>query len=1257
MKKILFSIFIFCSLFAQAQFQKPAGVTPVPTYSFFKNRADSTVTIYMGSTDLWNTLLSKFDSVKTKGYATNFKLLSYKRINDTINYKIGYATLWRLTHKLDSILGLAKLRNDSVNLSGYFSNWKALQYRKLNNHDSLSTLDEKAYASLTGKPDLTIYRQLNNHDSLSTLDEKAYSSLTGKPDLTVYRLNNDHDSLSTLQEKSYNSLTDKPTIPNGALYRLLNNHDSLSTLDEKAYASLTGKPDLTVYKLGNDSVNRPGFYTNYKAQIASYLANDTWTKVYDYAGNLSNFYKLSKDNTIIFAFPVEIGQLYSVADAGKQTIANMPLVRSASGDTLQYSIGFAGSQPFKFRTLANGTGGFTDARIIVEGKLQQKTGAVNGYYLRTDGTGLGSWSAITGLGVYRGTWDATTSIPAGTYVAGDWFRVVVASSPYAVGDDNYYNGSTWQRVPSAGYTLQAASASVLGGIKTGNGFTMTGDVASVKTDYVENASHTGDATGATALTLATVNSNVGTYTKVTINAKGLATSGSAATTSDIAEGTNLYYTEARVAANSAVTANTAKVTNANHSGDATGATALTLATVNSNVGTYQGLTVNAKGLVTAAANQSYLVATDIAGKKDKSDSTATDGYTRRDRFAAGLATKQPLATTLTNITDSLLARYTKTQSDGRFQPKATVLTNIQDSLNIHKDKNDSIRNAGFFTNFKAASKMGTLINDQWMTALDYAGNPVNLFKISKDNMFTIAPRVNLNAFNFVLNPGFNYFADIPLSAAGASMYHGTGIRINGVDVLKARIYGLADSARIIVPRIQMTDSAGVNKIIMGRSDGLMRWSDTKYLFTLSPYRLLVATAANQMGQLVEGTTGKLLMGSTGTVPIWTTPTYPNSATNGKVLIGDGTNVVLSTPTFPNASATFGKIIKSDGTNWVASTETYAIPGTSGNGMISNGTNWTSAAIPDIYWTGTETNLVAATGRTSLGGTTVGQSMFTLTNPSSITFPRFNADNTASALSASDFRTAIGAGTSSTVGTVTSVAMTTPTGLSVSGSPITSSGTLGLTLTSGYVIPTTTNISHAETAYGWGNHASAGYATGTIYDATLTAAVSGSGLSISATPTFTANASANKTITITSNATVTNTEGTIVLRGASGYVNLLGTFCSSSDSTLKRNIRSFSKYDFQRASKVDLLKFNYKADAANKDNFGGMAQDIQKLIPEVVSTNPATEKLTVDYIQLLIILSAQQKEEIQLLKEQKIQLEKRIEKLENHNKWEAKQINF
>ena len=62
--------------------------------------------------------------------------------------------------------------------------------------------------------------------------------------------------------------------------------------------------------------------------------------------------------------------------------------------------------------------------------------------------------------------------------------------------------------------------------------------------------------------------------------------------------------DAEVANNSAVVANTAKVSNATHTGDASGSTTLTLATVNSNVGSFTNanITVNAKGLVTAASN-------------------------------------------------------------------------------------------------------------------------------------------------------------------------------------------------------------------------------------------------------------------------------------------------------------------------------------------------------------------------------------------------------------------------------------------------------------------------------------------------------------------------------------------------------------------------------------------------------------------------------------------------------------------------------
>lgn len=59
--------------------------------------------------------------------------------------------------------------------------------------------------------------------------------------------------------------------------------------------------------------------------------------------------------------------------------------------------------------------------------------------------------------------------------------------------------------------------------------------------------------------------------------------------------------------------------------------------------------------------------------------------------------------------------------------------------------------------------------------------------------------------------------------------------------------------------------------------------------------------------------------------------------------------------------------------------------------------------------------------------------------------------------------------------VTSVALSMPTGFSITGSPITASGTFTVTFASGYSLPTTAKQTNWDTAYGWGNHASAGYA--------------------------------------------------------------------------------------------------------------------------------------------------------------------------------------
>jgi hypothetical protein len=145
------------------------------------------------------------------------------------------------------------------------------------------------------------------------------------------------------------------------------------------------------------------------------------------------------------------------------------------------------------------------------------------------------------------------------------------------------------------------------------------------------------------------------------------------------------------------------------------------------------------------------------------------------------------------------------------------------------------------------------------------------------------------------------------------------------------------------------------------------------------------------------------------------------------------------------AGTSGLLRKTAANTWSLDTTAYL----SGTVAIANG------------GTGATT---AAGARTNLGATTVGSNFFTAANPSAITFARVNVDNSVSFLSAADFRSAIGAGTSSTTGTVTSVAVAVPTGLAVTGSPVTSSGTITINYASGYSIPTNASQSNWNTSY-------------------------------------------------------------------------------------------------------------------------------------------------------------------------------------------------
>ena len=128
------------------------------------------------------------------------------------------------------------------------------------------------------------------------------------------------------------------------------------------------------------------------------------------------------------------------------------------------------------------------------------------------------------------------------------------------------------------------------------------------------------------------------------------------------------------------------------------------------------------------------------------------------------------------------------------------------------------------------------------------------------------------------------------------------------------------------------------------------------------------------------------------------------------------------------------------------------------------------------------------------------------------------------------------------GTVTSVGATVPTGFTVTGSPVTSSGTLAVAFDTGYSLPTDASQTNWNTAYGWGDWSTAIGTTIQGYDVdtlkadtadTLTAPFRGT-VTTDNDLSFDQNVTNNFSCTPTAGAALTFTNHT---SGQSGYVLL------------------------------------------------------------------------------------------------------------------------
>lgn len=576
---------------------------------------------------------------------------------------------------------------------------------------------------------------------------------------------------------------------------------------------------------------------------------------------------------------------------------------------------------------------------------------------------------------------------------------------------------------------------------------------------------TGDATasgpGSAALTLATVNGNVGSFgtasavSAFTVNAKGLITA-AANTSIQIAESqvTNLVSDlaskqSATLTDSHLLVGNGSNVaTDVAASGDLTLANtgAFTLATVNGNVGSFGSassvgtFTVNAKGLTTAAASTSIQIAesqvtnlvSDLAAKQSTTLTSAHLLVGNGSNVATDVAASGDL--TLANTGAFTVAKIQTTTVSGTtgsgnvvFSTSPTLVTPALGTPSALVGTN--------ITGTAAGLTAGTVTTNANLTG------PIT----STGNATAVASQTGTGS-TFVMNTSPTLVTPVIGAATG------TSLSVSGQ--LTSTV--ATGTAPLVVS--STTQVANLNAATAGSATTATTATNANNVATTlvsanqAYFPLFVASSTNG-NQAIDLTTGLTFNPSTNLLATTTfsgaltgtasgNTTY--SANNHGVVLSSATNAM--TVIAPNASTAFPLVSGGTGAD-----PSWALLSIAGGGTGQSTASAAFGALSPLTTKGDVLTYSTVNARLPVGA----DGLVLTTDSTQTTGLKWS---TASA------------------GTVTSVALTVPAFLSVAGSPVTSSGTLAVSL-SGTALPVANGGTGSTTAFTQGSVVFAG-ASGT-----------------------------------------------------------------------------------------------------------------------------------------------------------------------------------